>query len=312
MSTITRTFTVAGVQTAMDSVVLTAGIIRADTRAVVPGAGPGTPFSMATPGVYTLTFTDPALGLNYTYQVTPAYKGVAYPIAQVYTVVGPVAPMADGTASAVESFPQTQEGIAIAIPAEASEQLSDYAAFLATEVEECPAAIQERALRLAAFEFCRDTEIWRESWTIATVGGQYQYDLTPMLSFANSGVHRIRSVRCGVTNVYEGDWEPQRGNWIRFYRPPSMDDAQPLLIDVTLMPSIQCTVYPQWLLKRWHQAIVAGAVARLKSQTKRPWGDADGAKTFGMIWDSQTGLAKAEIIMGGKVSASVNLLGRLA
>ncbi len=92
MSTISKTFEVAGVLTDMTSVTLsditaTFGVKRDDTAAVV--VADGTAMTNTATGVYQYTFADPAFGLTYTYAFEVVYLGETYWVEGA--LVGPVA-----------------------------------------------------------------------------------------------------------------------------------------------------------------------------------------------------------------------------
>ena len=66
-TTIRARFKPEGVLTDADSVVLSAGVVRRDTNAVVVPVG--TAMVRASVGSYSYTFTDPAPGLEYVFDI---------------------------------------------------------------------------------------------------------------------------------------------------------------------------------------------------------------------------------------------------
>jgi hypothetical protein len=168
-----------------------------------------------------------------------------------------------------------------------------------------------RALRDAGRRFCDRTEIW--AWTldpIDLVEEQLDYTLAHEWQAVIKRVLEVRiNSEAGVTAGTKGNAQDES---LYEFTPPStltLDDSlEPgadltdgLEADVVLVPNLRCDEIPEYIIERWGEAIMAGAIAELKRQPNRGWTDPDGAGYFQTQWNRGLNAALREGAVGYRV-----------
>jgi hypothetical protein len=235
-----------GVLTDATSVVLsdagaTYGVRRLDTMAVVVAAG--TAFTHDATGIYTYTFTDPAPGLTYQYSRSVVLDGVTY--RATGTVAGG---LADTTL------------------------LTTLDPYIVPRVSGAPLSLVHQAVRRVFRDFCRDTEIWRYVVNTLTVADQAYYAITPP---TGTSLWKLLSVEVEETPVNCELMEPADEGITFEDAPSTSDDA--LEIVVIVLPDMATTSAPGWMLDRFGDGIVSGALGYLLGMADRPWFNAQAA-----------------------------------
>jgi hypothetical protein len=245
----------------------TYGVKRTDNDAVV--VADDTSMTKEDTGIYYHSFTDPADDLTYSFYVEFVYDGETYYI--------------EGTISG---------------GADQSENLYDLLPRLLPYVQDVPDLIAKQQLRHAAQDFCRKTEIWEyEFATDVTVADQADYTLSPP---TNTVVLRIPDYRSdgeaavqidGSESTYSYSLDME--NVLTLDPAPTEADLD-LDVWAILLPEEDCTNLDDWLIARWGQAIVDGAVWLLKGMSDEPWSDPKGADNAERRYRTNIAAAKRE------------------
>lgn len=181
------------------------------------------------------------------------------------------------------------------------------------ELPSCPEPVQKEALRLAAQQFCRDTEAWIEKLAPTTSASMASVELNALLAATyDAAALRVKYVWFPDNGriVYENYYRlaPDGGDMdMVFTTSANIDQALTVAtadgdmeIGVIVDPYDTCAAYPAWLLRRWGTAICAGALATVKLQTKKPWSDPQGGMLRQSEYQLAVGTAKASNITGRK------------
>jgi len=164
------------------------------------------------------------------------------------------------------------DGVASSSPApQATLALSTLLPKLSITVAACPGNVKTLALKLAARDFCRDTEIWRETLSTTTTADEDEYDITDLHTY-DALIQRVRLVTLDDTDLVDSAWSVSEVGTLTLDTAPE-ETGDTLAIEVVFMPLEICTDYPGWLLDKWAEAIVARALAILKAQPQKPWSD---------------------------------------
>lgn len=177
-----------------------------------------------------------------------------------------------------------------------SSNLYDLLPYAAIEASGCPTAVLKQALRLAGRDFCRDTEIWRETLTILSAADVAEYDLQNAHG-EQATILRVFGLTLDGSEQATDDFTFSAEGCLEFDTAPSEDDDE-IVADVVLIPRMDATVYPAWLLADWGQAITALALARLKAMSGKPWSDPNGAQWKMQEYTVRCGDAKLAVLTG--------------
>lgn len=153
-----------------------------------------------------------------------------------------------------------------------------------------PEPVALNALRNALRELCVVSRAWStELDPIAIVSGQVLYDLdcpygseaTAIIS-ATQGTTALAVTTIHDLNRTDSGWRDRTGEalWavifdpgnVRVYPTPSADQDDPLLVRVSLRPTLDASACDD-LMGRYSEYLVAGALARLKTIPNKPWSD---------------------------------------
>lgn len=219
----------------------TYGVKRTDTDAVVVAAG--TAMTKIATGTYEHSFTDPASGLSYQASIAMVYGGATR--YEVHTWSMPVA-MTD---------------------------LTDLDPYIKPRVPGCQDALIHQAVRRVFRDFCRDTEVWTYRYTDLTVTDQAYYEFEPP---SGTTVLKLEYVQIDEVDQSLETLEPDSDGFTFVY-PPVEDD---LVIDIkfSVVPDMDCTEAPTWLINRFGDGLVSGAIAYLSSMGGKPWTNYDDFK----------------------------------
>jgi hypothetical protein len=147
-----------------------------------------------------------------------------------------------------------------------------------------PTILINDALRIAAGVFCADTEIWKERLAAQNlVANQKAYTIDPGYSAGIRRVYQtdIRSaaeVTAGsdgsLVNMDTAVFSP-RTNIITFKEAISATSVTGgLVFTVILIPEFNSNEIAEWIVDRWSDAIIAGAVADICGRPGATWSPA--------------------------------------
>jgi len=137
----------------------------------------------------------------------------------------------------------------------------------------CSSSLILDAIRSCAGSFCSETEIWREELTAQNlVAGQKAYSITPGYT---AGIKRVYSANvrsaAEVTAGSKGasldldkaSFSP-RTDIITFDTAPSaVSITNGLVFTVILIPEFKSNEIAAWIIDRWSDGIIAGAVSEI-------------------------------------------------
>ena len=172
-----------------------------------------------------------------------------------------------------------------------------------------PEAVQQQALGLIVRDFCRETEIWRETIDLATVADQATYDLGAQVGALYGSLLRVRQIRFDDATSALSDeyYTVAETNHIVFDDTSGVypdDWGTEMNVDAVILPNADTRNAPTWLLARWGEYIAEGALAHLKEQEGKPWTNPDKAAVHRAKYLYGIGEAKREksaLRLGGDV-----------
>jgi len=166
---------------------------------------------------------------------------------------------------------------------------------VAMSVSGCPENVQLLAIRLAARDFCRDTEIWQETLSTTSTADEDEYDLTALHDY-DAVIQRVRAVRLddSETDSDEADWRADEVGALTFEEAPD-EDGLTIEADVVFVPRVSCEDFPTWLLDKWSEAVTAKALASLKAMPQKPWSDPASVDALEREYAYRCGQAKASL-----------------
>lgn len=123
----------------------------------------------------------------------------------------------------------------------------------------------------------------------------------------SGGFIRARS-RQDLNANYGAAWEMELGGprWVlmhdetrvRIVPAPDQVYRNAIVLEYALKSTNDATTIPDDLYNRYAEIIEHGALARLKAQTGKPWGDADGSKWHEQEYESRLARARARSLRG--------------
>jgi hypothetical protein len=183
-------------------------------------------------------------------------------------------------------------------------------------IPKCPIPTIMDAVRRAAMEFCKETELWRHTSDPSDViADQVSYDCT--VDEPGIEVAGVVTVKMGGVKVHPAsgpEWDglahDQTHTQARFYRfvepgliqlwpTPSETRLAVLQVEVSLMPTIVSTRGPSFLLTRYDKAMAAGTKRNLMEIPDQPWSDPHNAAYQGQIFKSEMAAARINEERGG-------------
>jgi hypothetical protein len=173
---------------------------------------------------------------------------------------------------------------------------------IAPEVMGCPDASIKSALAAAAAEFCDRTHLWREVLDAETMTpGEAEYELQ-----ASGVVAAVQTVTVDGTAIYPSHFEAVlpadtsgkpygfylvADTTLRFF--PVPDAAYPFVAQVVLKPSKSARGVEDFLFESYGDAIIDGALYRLRKIPGKPWSDPTLAELSRANFER--GIAKARV-----------------
>uniref|UniRef100_A0A6M3JPE1 Uncharacterized protein n=1 Tax=viral metagenome TaxID=1070528 RepID=A0A6M3JPE1_9ZZZZ len=179
--------------------------------------------------------------------------------------------------------------------------LIDWKVEILLDIQGVPDPGIERAVRIAAIEFCEETLLWKYALTrINVASGTVGYALTPP---SDSRLIGIESVLYKANSAADTTFDPldpisqdqkdlfsttawrfESGTPVGYYHDeditplnlypiPDASSTSGLLVTVHLIPTDDCTSIDDFLWNMYHDAIGAGAQAYLLSKKDMPWYD---------------------------------------
>lgn len=167
--------------------------------------------------------------------------------------------------------------------------LSDFYPGIRLEAPGCPVAVLQKAVRDTVRDLC-GTHLWTEDlYKISLVTGYPEYDLElppdaslmSILSARFDGVPVPVYTSNDMDTKFSTGWRDDTGpgisavvsdtrDTVRVYPIPSADDADALLLSVSLKPSITATTCGD-ILADWNETVEHGALARLQAMNNKSW-----------------------------------------
>lgn len=240
----------------------TYGVRRADTLAVV--VADDTTMTKVSTGIYEYAFTDPAPDLTYEYVFEVVYLG------STSYYQGTIAGGATGTENLYSLLP-----------------------LLAPYLEDCPEPIQKAALRDMFRDMTRKTGVWIEDLaTISTVEDQAEYALN---SSFDAEILRVLEVKLDGSDSAESinSYTISEDTNLVFDLAPTVA-GEDIDVKVALYADSSCDSVPAWVLTRYSQSIVDGALYKLKSMSTKPWASASEAQFYMNQYLTSLGMNKVD------------------
>lgn len=118
-----------------------------------------------------------------------------------------------------------------------------------------------RTLQTVAGSFCSDTEIWRHDLSaMNAVAGQKTYSMSPGFSAA---VKRVYSAKLSgfPLDLDKASFSPSTNVLTFDMAPSAVAVTGGLVFTVILTPSFKSNEIAEWIIDRWADGIIAGAIA---------------------------------------------------
>jgi hypothetical protein len=158
----------------------------------------------------------------------------------------------------------------------------DLLSYVLPEVAGCTDLLVERALRDTLADLCLRAKVWSEkTYPQNTVPGVADYDVDlpccaelveiKWLAFDN---RRLFGVPDETPALGQAPGTPRAYAQLTpdtVTLVPAPDTAAPLTMTLTLRPTLDGVDFPDWLITRYQDALLAGAKARLLMMTGRAW-----------------------------------------
>lgn len=169
----------------------------------------------------------------------------------------------------------------------------------------CPETLVERALRVSAHEFYRDSESWRVTTdAMPVIKGRTEVELDVGADLSVIRVFWARLDGVPLTAMSARNLTDRAGT-PRGYVPNEVYntvllDAVPLesylrnglVVNLALAPDNALTEIPNELFNAHRNGILYGAQRMLLVMPNVPWGDMRGAQAFGMLFDGEKAKAR--------------------
>lgn len=184
--------------------------------------------------------------------------------------------------------------------------------YLASEVPGATDVLLTQQLRLAAIEFCSETNIYTSSiQPVTLISGQQQYTLTPIETTTEIirpvllwvGSRLLAPVAArelnAVTVILNSSGEPayytfNTPNVVSLFPTPGSFVSDQLNGRVVVTPAMTATTIPDWMALRFMDALLAGAKARLFAMQNKPWSQFELSVKFGRMFSACVTNAKIE------------------
>lgn len=171
-------------------------------------------------------------------------------------------------------------------------ELRDLLPRVLPQVAPCPPSVALDALQAAAVEFCAATGVWADRIDEVLPAGEC---LLRADAPRGTAIVRLRGVWMDGRRVDAAEYATD-GALLRLHTPPRQDVA--LTLEAVLRPLRHGERVPAALLEEWGDALVWGALARLKAMGGRhvAWGDAQGAAMNNQLCNEAAARARARTL----------------
>ena len=188
---------------------------------------------------------------------------------------------------------------------------SDLLPFILPELPGCSDPLAEQHIRSAVIDFCAQSKLWRVAQDpIGVYAGQAEYDID-----LPTGTSLVQIMSCLVdgapisptsSDQLDADyprWQKVggRAQWFLQFVPtsffiapvPDTSIESGITMMLSVKPSRASAGFPDWIADQYHDALVAGAKARLMRQAGRPWSNPQQAMFEQAIYDRGISTATA-------------------
>lgn len=140
----------------------------------------------------------------------------------------------------------------------------------------CPSPVVNEALRKGLREFCRETEVWRETLSTTTVASQTEYPLAPLITSYDGMIQRVYEVRTADNALHSSLYTVDNDRMLTFKS--ALSAGETLEVDVSMLPTERWQIVSTTLTTEWNDAPKAWALMHLKGMMRTQWADPDGAQ----------------------------------
>ena len=175
-------------------------------------------------------------------------------------------------------------------------------------VRACPLAVVQQQARKMAHQFFVQTEVWRETVTLAqqTLLAAYINEYVPTLDDDYSAVvKRLVTVYIDGTSFDQAGYA-FRADGVLVFDTARTDTTEAVTADIVIQPEESFEDYPSYLMSRWGDGIVAGTIGRLKAQLGVPWSSPQEAQSYLDEFENAIGRARTEN-MGGRLNGQTTI-----
>ncbi len=167
-----------------------------------------------------------------------------------------------------------------------------------------------RATQRAVRGIARDTEYFTEEFTMDIVAGQTTYTLQ-----SNYDAKPLRVVTIVVNSVTLGNNDysiTASGRTLTLTNTPSASITDGLVVNVTLLPNLDCMELDEDQMESWAEVVIAGSKLQLYMQPKKPWSDPMEAGMQKGLYEGYIEImAQDRMTQGQSGSTGVNLGARI-
>lgn len=174
--------------------------------------------------------------------------------------------------------------------------ISDLNILIRADIPSCPDFVIERQSIRVARDFCSKTHVWKETFTETLATGSDTLVLAP----SAGEIDTIRS----LTPAFQ-EWEFFPPDTIQFQAEAGSDVE--VSVEAALVPGLDDTEIPGWIMDRYERALVDGTYARLMMQDNQAWTSPNLAMVYKQRYDREVGRARIDKLRGFSIKQfSVN------
>lgn len=185
------------------------------------------------------------------------------------------------------------------------------------ELPGCPEPFFTQQILQAGRRFCEKSGIWRQDLDPTDlVDAQKEYTLSPIAGAVtyDARIDHIVTVRQNTDDGVDAGDIGALINWrdycfdasinqLEFRTAPTVDVTKGLEVMAVLVPHLSATDLPDWLLNRYAEALVAGAISRLALMPNKLWTSDKLAAAKNREWRNGISTAKADIASDYKLGS---------
>jgi len=149
----------------------------------------------------------------------------------------------------------------------------------------CPMSSMVNAVREAAIEFCAESKVWTmDSMPTTILAGESSYSLDPPDNADLASVERVRLLGADLRPNSTFEWDEKRDESgaprdymvteplvVHLWPTPDATNPSAMKVKVALQPSSTSSQGPAFLLARYKEGIVAGALSKLMLIPDKTW-----------------------------------------